>query len=69
MKSKEITQPSARTLTESFSKNNNTGFLVEDLVKMYRTHNGESWVECSYEDMIDEMDRLEAEYDFRHNKK
>ena len=43
MKAKEVMQMSDEKLFESVDKNNNTGFLTEDVVKIIRQHESGSW--------------------------
>lgn len=57
MKINEVTQPSDKVLFERFAADNNTGFLTEDLVKIYRSHQGE-WDSCSADEAIDDIDAL-----------
>lgn len=43
MKITEVQQPSDRTLFESIDRENNTGFLSEDLVRIVREHEAARW--------------------------
>lgn len=55
-------QPSNQTLTEQFGLNNKTGFLTEDLVKIYRTHLADAWSEpMTADELLAEMDQWDAE--------
>ena len=58
MKINEAIQPSTKTLMEDFSKDNNTGFKTEDLVKIYRSHTEDQWHPASLEELFDEIDAL-----------
>jgi hypothetical protein len=62
MKINEVSQLSDNTLFESISKNNNTGFLTEDLMKIYRTEKNNVWSEpMTAEELLQEMDSWDAE--------
>lgn len=57
MKINEVTQPSNNTLFEAIDNSNNTGFLTEDLMKIYRTEKENKWSEpTSMEELLEEMD-------------
>jgi hypothetical protein len=43
MKITEVQQPSDRTLFESIDRENNTGFLTEDLVRIVRENKANRW--------------------------
>jgi hypothetical protein len=43
MKITEVQQPSDRTLFESIDRENNTGFLTEDLVRIVRENEANRW--------------------------
>ena len=58
MKITEVSQPTDRALLESIEADNNTGFLAEDLAKIYRTHQADNWESVQYDDLIDELERL-----------
>jgi hypothetical protein len=58
MKINEAIKPSTKTLTEQFGTNNDTGFLTEDLVKIYRTHEKDVWHPATLDESIDEIDAL-----------
>lgn len=62
MRITEVMQPSNQTLTEQFGLNNKTGFLTEDLVKIYRTHLADAWSEpMTADELLAEMDQWDAE--------
>lgn len=62
MKITEVSQPSDKSLFESFHKTNNTGFLTEDLVKIYRTEKNGNWSKAmTAEELLEEMDSWDAE--------
>ena len=62
MKINEVSQLSDKTLFESISKNNNTGFLTEDLMKIYRTEKNNDWSEpMTADELLQEMDSWDAE--------
>lgn len=62
MKINEVSQPSDNTLFESIERTNNTGFLTEDLMKIYRTEKENNWSNpMSAEELIAEMDSWDAE--------
>lgn len=62
MKINEVSQLSDKTLFESISKSNNTGFLTEDLMKIYRTEKNNVWSEpMTAEELLQEMDSWDAE--------
>jgi len=58
MKINEAIQPSTKTLMETLGKDNTTGFLTEDLVKIHRQHLSGKWEPATYEEMISEIDTL-----------
>jgi hypothetical protein len=43
MKITEVQKPSDRTLFESIDRENNTGFLTEDLVRIVRENEANRW--------------------------
>jgi hypothetical protein len=43
MKITEVTIPSSKSLFEELDKDNNTGFMTEDLVKVVQTHQTNEW--------------------------
>lgn len=62
MKINEVTQPSDNTLFESIDKTNNSGFLTEDLVKIYRTEKENKWSDpMSMDELLEEMDSWDEE--------
>lgn len=62
MKINEVTQPSDNTLFESIDKTNNSGFLTEDLVKIYRTEKENKWSESmDMDELLEEMDSWDEE--------
>lgn len=62
MKITEVTRRSE--LREYVEKNNNTGFLTEDVVRIIEAHNSDCWSEPQTADeLIAEMDAWDAEYD------
>lgn len=62
MKINEVSQPSDNTLFESIERTNNTGFLTEDLMKIYRTEKENNWSNpMSAEELLAEMDSWDAE--------
>lgn len=58
MKIIEAIQPSTETLLETLGKDNTTGFLTEDLVKIHRQHFLGEWESASYDELIAEIDAL-----------
>ena len=64
MKITEVTQPSDKALFEALDKDNTTGVLTEDLVKIAKTHNAGQWSEAmSLEESL-AVDRMIAEGKF-----
>lgn len=61
MKITEATQLTDKTLFESLDKNNDTGVLTEDLVKVVRTHNNKEWSEAMTLEESLSVDRMIAE--------
>ena len=62
MKINEVTQPSDNTLFESIDKTNNSGFLTEDLVKIYRTEKENKWSDSmDMDELLEEMDSWDEE--------
>jgi hypothetical protein len=62
MKINEVTQPSDNTLFESIDKTNNSGFLTEDLVKIYRTEKENKWSNpMDMNELLEEMDSWDEE--------
>jgi len=62
MKINEVSQPSDRTLFESFDADNQTGFLTEDLVRIARVHQEARWGQPQTADeLLAEMDSWEQE--------
>jgi hypothetical protein len=59
MKINEVTQPSDRALFEAFDRDNSTGFVTEDLVQIYRTHNSDSWDAAQLDDELDRLNQLD----------
>jgi hypothetical protein len=43
MKITEVTIPSSKSLFEELDKDNKTGFMTEDLVKVVQTHQTNEW--------------------------
>jgi hypothetical protein len=50
----EIKQPSDKTLFESIDQENDTGFLTEDLVKITRAHQDNTWSEPMTSEQLSE---------------
>lgn len=62
MKINEVTQPSDNALFEALHKDNNTGFLTEDLVKIVRTEQAGQWsAPKTADDFLAEMESWESE--------
>lgn len=61
MKVNEVKQMSDAKLFETIDRDNTTGFLTEDLVKIYRTHTSESWDEASFDDELARLELLDEE--------
>lgn len=62
MKINEVSQPSDKTLFESIDRTNGTGFLTEDLMKIYRTEKQNKWSEpMTADELLAEMDSWDAE--------
>ena len=62
MKITEIARPSRRRIAEAIEQTNNTGFLTEDLVRIYETETSECWSEpMTADELIAEMDAWDAE--------
>ena len=60
MKINEVTAKSDKVLFEELDKNNDTGFLTEDLVKIVRTHETGSWTKpVTIDEFLAEMDSWE----------
>ena len=59
MNLKEIKQPSDKKLFEELDRQNDTGFLTEDLVEIYRTKEAGEWSEpMTSEQLEEEIKRL-----------
>lgn len=59
MKLKEIKQPSEQALFEEINKQNETGFLTEDLVEVKRTIDSNDWHESmTSEQLTEKIKRL-----------
>lgn len=56
MKLKEVKQPSDKKLFEEIDKNNDTGFLTEDLVQIVRATDG-PWKEVTSEQLEEDIKR------------
>lgn len=62
MKINEVKVASAKSLTESIAKNNDTGFLTEDLVSIVQQEQSCSWSKpMTLEEMLAEMDAWDNE--------
>lgn len=62
MKINEVEVSSAKSLTESIAKDNNTGFLTEDLVRVVQQEQSCSWSKpMTLEEMFAEMDEWDKE--------
>ena len=62
MKVNEVKVASAKSLTESIAKNNNTGFLTEDLVRIVQQEQSCEWSQPkTLEEMLAEMDAWDQE--------
>lgn len=63
MKITEVARPTFKRLVEEFSRDNNTGFLAEDLARIAESHDSNCWSEPQTADeLIAEMDAWDAEY-------
>ena len=63
MKITEVTRISRERIIEEISKNNDTGFLSEDLASIVETHISNCWSKpMTAEELIAEMDAWDAEY-------
>ena len=62
MKITEVSRPSRKRIAEEIDKTNNTGFLTEDLVRIYETYTSECWSEpMTADELLAEMDSWDAE--------
>jgi hypothetical protein len=60
MNLKEVKQPSDQKLFEEIDRDNDTGFLTEDLVKIARAKDGK-WQRHTFEELQDHMRNLLGE--------
>lgn len=64
MKITEVARPSFKRLVEEIDKNNNTGFLSEDIARIIEADMSGCWSQPQTADeLIAEMDAWDAEYD------
>lgn len=62
MKINEVKVSSAKSLTEAIEKNNDTGFLTEDLVRVVQQEQSCSWSKpMTFEEIMAEMDAWDQE--------
>lgn len=62
MKINEVAQPSDRALFEQFDRDNQTGFLTEDLVRIARVEQQGQWSQPQTADqLLAEMESWETE--------
>lgn len=62
MKITEVTRINRQRLAEEIAGQNNTGFLTEDLVRIYETATAECWSEpMTADELLAEMDSWDAE--------
>ena len=62
MKINEVKVTSAKSLAESIAKDNDTGFLTEDLVRVVQQEQSCSWSKpMTLEEMLAEMDAWDKE--------
>lgn len=62
MKINEVKVSSTKALTEAIARDNNTGFLTEDLVRIIQQEQSCSWSKpMSLEEMLAEMDEWDKE--------
>ncbi len=62
MKITEVTKPSDKKLFETLDRQNDTGFLTEDLVKIVREDEKSNWSDpMTFDEFMAEMDSWDAE--------
>lgn len=62
MKINEVKVSSTKALTEAIARDNNTGFLTEDLVRIIQQEQSCAWSRpMSLEEMLAEMDEWDKE--------
>lgn len=67
MKITEVTLPLDRAMiVEALSKENNTGFIAEDLANIVESHESDWSDAMTADEMLAEMDAMEAAYDAEH---